>query len=575
MTNNEPKPITTQTAGDDAIQIGAARDVTIIKRLTSPLVIIPTTAILILVAIIAFANLPAVREQLPAWLQPRAFPKEQEDEVLIVIATFHHTAGIPDTAAHDEIKRAIERETTNLNLRVEVAPTTLQADDRPGAHALGDRYDASLVIWGSDTGVRVTVNFFNRKQPDFHAADVQIQETTRTQIAAPSEYAEFITQDLPQQLTFLSLFALGQSHFAEEAYIESARVIEKAVAALEQQPDIVEGAAEAYFRLGWLYQAPLDDPEKAERNYTHAIELDPEFAMAYVGRGNNYYDMGEYAKAECDYTRAIELNPEFAMAYINRGNNYYGMGKYTQAESDYTRAIELNPEFVEAYVGQGLIYNAMGEYAKAESDYTRAIELNPEFAMAYNDRGINYYDMGEYAKAESDYTRAIELNPENAKAYNNRGIVYNATGEYASAERDYTRAIELNPEYALAYNDRGVNYYDMGEYAQAERDHTRAIELNPEYALAYINRGNNYNAMSKYEPALADFERAATLMTHPGIYYNGARAHAQLGHIEDACTWLEKALSEMPQWRDDARTDPDFDPIRDTPCFQALMESEE
>jgi tetratricopeptide (TPR) repeat protein len=259
------------------------------------------------------------------------FPPKAEDEVLIVIATFHHTEGVANTAAHDEIKRAIEQEAGSLNLRVEVAPKSLKADDREGANALGDRYDASLVIWGQDTGVRVSVNFYNRKQPDVHAADVQIEETSRTQIAAPSEYAAFVTQDLPQQLTFLALFAVGQSYYAEEAYEESARVIEKAVAVLERQADVIEGAADAYFRLGWLYygpHSPLDDLEKARANYNHVLELDFKNSKAYHNRGVIYYVIGEYRQALGDFTHALELNSENATFYYSRGRNIhraYGM----------------------------------------------------------------------------------------------------------------------------------------------------------------------------------------------------------------------------------------------------------
>jgi tetratricopeptide (TPR) repeat protein len=182
--------------------------------------------------------------------------------------------------------------------------------------------------------------------------------------------------------------------------------------------------------------------------------------------------------------------------------------------------------------------------------------------------------MGEYEKAEADYTRAIELDPKDAVAYNNRGANYNAMGEYEKAEADYTRAIELDPKDAVAYNNRGANYNAMGEYEKAEADYTRAIELDPDYAGAYFNRGNNYNAMGEYEAALMDFEHAADLITHPGIHYNGARAHAQLGRVEDACTWLEEAIVLVDQLRDYARTDPNLDPIRDAPCFQALMEGE-
>jgi tetratricopeptide (TPR) repeat protein len=480
------------------------------KMVTTPWAVGLLAVGVVLLGIVALANLPGAREQLPLWLQLRAFPKEGEDEVLIVIARFHTTEGVVDTAAHDEIKRAIEREAGDLNLRVEVASTSLRADDREGAQTLGDRYDASMVIWGADTGVRVSVNFYNRKQPESDAAVVQIEETVRTQIVAPSEYAEFVTEDLPRQLTFLALFAVGQSYYTDEDYAESARVIEKAIATLDEQADVIEGAAEAYFRLGWLSygpHSPIDDLDGA-----HAA-----------------------------YTQALELNSDFAVAYNNRGNTY----------------------------------EAMGEYKQALADYAQALELDPEYATAYNNRGNTYKAMGEYKQAVTDYSRALNLDPEYTKAYNNRGNTYRAMGEYKQALADYAQALELDPEYATAYNNRGITYKALGKYEQAVADYTRALELDPKYVNAYVGRGSCYTAMGEYEHAVADFERAAGLMTHPIIYYNNAIAHAQLAHTEEACAWLKEAINLSPDRRERARTDEDFDPIRDEPCFQALMNASE
>ena len=144
------------------------------------------------------------------------FERAKTDETLILIASFDHTEGVADTDIQHEIQRAIRQaadESHTPKLRIGVEPTHLKADDQSGAEALGKQYDASIVIWGADTGVRVTVNFLNLKHPDFDAAQAQISETQRTQIANPSAYASFVTRDLPSQLSFLSLFALGQSYY--------------------------------------------------------------------------------------------------------------------------------------------------------------------------------------------------------------------------------------------------------------------------------------------------------------------------------------------------------------------------
>lgn len=59
-------------------------------------------------------------------------------------------------------------------------------------------YSASIVIWGDVTGTRVRVNFLNLRHPDFDAAPpAPIEERTRTLVANPQAYNNFINDDLP------------------------------------------------------------------------------------------------------------------------------------------------------------------------------------------------------------------------------------------------------------------------------------------------------------------------------------------------------------------------------------------
>jgi len=154
---------------------------------------------------------PSVEQWLPT---PRAFATQADGETLIVIATFHGQAAAADEP-HVQIRRAIASEAVKHNeqqLRVEVEPIELTSDQRSEAEALGNRYNASMVIWGEDTGVEVIVNFLNLKEPSFDAASTIITETERTQLANPSAYARFITNDLPRTMGFFAFFALGQSY---------------------------------------------------------------------------------------------------------------------------------------------------------------------------------------------------------------------------------------------------------------------------------------------------------------------------------------------------------------------------
>ncbi|HEY9702682.1 MAG TPA: tetratricopeptide repeat protein, partial [Allocoleopsis sp.] len=127
----------------------------------------------------------------------------------------------------------------------------------------------------------------------------------------------------------------------------------------------------------------------------------------FFSLGYQKLELGDYQGAIADYNSAIELNPNYTIAYNNRGNAYRNLKEYQKAIADYNRAIELNPNYTIAYNNRGNAYRNLKEYQKAIADYNKAIDLNPKDAIAYNNRGNAYRNLKEYQKALSDYNKAI------------------------------------------------------------------------------------------------------------------------------------------------------------------------
>ena len=324
-----------------------------IGRSRIALIIIGVVVLLLLVfgAIMAGANIPGLTTAVRQSGLFSAFPSERPGETLLVIASFHYTEGNRNTAIHEEIRQAILevlKTTAVPNLRVEIAPEIIAAADRAGAEQVGSHYNASIVIWGEDTGTRVTVNFLNRREPTIDAAEVSINETLRTQIARPEAYASFVTHDLPQQMTFLALFAVGQSAYVREDYPIATQIIRRAVETVQDSlpladANVRQGVAQAFFRLGWLYQVPGhdNDTQRTLEAYTQAITLDPKLAAAYNNRGSVYADQKQWDKAFADFTQAITLDPKLAAAYYNRGLLYQQRNERDAAIADFRQARDL------------------------------------------------------------------------------------------------------------------------------------------------------------------------------------------------------------------------------------------
>jgi len=70
---------------------------------------------------------------------------------------------------------------------------------------------------------------------------------------------------------------------------------------------------------------------------------------------------GRPDEAIADFTEAIRIAPDNAVAYSNRGNTYSNTGKLKQAIADYTQAIRLDPANPVRYAKRARVYQAAGQ----------------------------------------------------------------------------------------------------------------------------------------------------------------------------------------------------------------------
>ena len=166
---------------------------------------------------------------------------------------------------------------------------------------------------------------------------------------------------------------------------------------------------------------------------------------SFIYRGISYHEQGRDTLAIQDYTSAIKLNRDYAVAYNNRGIAYKSQGKLDLAIQDYTKAIRLDPSSAKAYNYRGNYYQESGEEDLAIQDYSRAIKRDKKYVDAYMNRGWIYLSQGRNDLAIQDYNRVIDLDPQYAAAHFHRGMGYEGKGQIETARRDYGRAGELDP----------------------------------------------------------------------------------------------------------------------------------
>jgi uncharacterized membrane protein (Fun14 family) len=157
--------------------------------------------------------------------------------------------------------------------------------------------------------------------------------------------------------------------------------------------------------LVWLFTAGLRirDWHDTITLIDSAIESNGDnFGQAYLWRGMEYGDQGKVAPAMKDFSKAIEVNPNLMEAYKYRGSIYGYLKKYDQSLADLNKYLEKNPGDAENHYNRALTYINLNRFQEAMADLNKTLELNPDFERAYRARGETYKNLGDAEKGAAD-----------------------------------------------------------------------------------------------------------------------------------------------------------------------------
>jgi tetratricopeptide (TPR) repeat protein/DNA-directed RNA polymerase subunit RPC12/RpoP len=234
---------------------------------------------------------------------------------------------------------------------------------------------------------------------------------------------------------------------------------------------------------------------------SRALEINPDYAIAYNERGINYGKKGFYDRAIEDFNKALQINPRYAVAYYNRGFVYDEKDFYDQAITDYSRALEINQEYAKAYCNRGISYGKKGFYDKAIDDFSKALKINPEFAEAYCSRGHAFYLNGLYDQAIVDYNKALEINPAFAEAYFNKALACEGVGSVNESIRAYKNFIQHSPPNFSGQIQHAKQRIKNLELNETTKMHIRAIlvktKTEAQEILQKLNSGANFSELAK------------------------------------------------------------------------------
>jgi tetratricopeptide (TPR) repeat protein len=134
-------------------------------------------------------------------------------------------------------------------------------------------------------------------------------------------------------------------------------------------------------------------------------------ARIHFFKGNAYYAVEQNDSAIVEFKRAVEIDEDYAKAYVNLGIVLDQARKTNEARAAYQRAIRINPEDVLAYCHLGFSYYASGKHAEAIRLYDKALEIDPNSAQAHYNLGLAFANAKIFKEAVLEWRKVAELDP--------------------------------------------------------------------------------------------------------------------------------------------------------------------
>ena len=284
--------------------------------------------------------------------------------------------------------------------------------------------------------------------------------------------------------------------------------------------------------------------------YKRAVELDPNFAMAYAAMSAAYGNLNEAGRAAENARKAYELREKVSERerFSIEANYYmYATGELEKAAQVYELWQQTYPRDYVPYANLGFIYGCLGNWEKALEEAREAMRLEPNDVINYLNLGGAYASLNRLDEAEAVYKQAEERKLEGESLLANRYQLAFLKGDTAQMAQlvaaamgkpgteDVLLASQADTE---AWYGKLKNARELTRRAMDSAQHNDAKETAATYqaaaALREVESGNR-------EQARADADAAVKLAPNRDVRAMAALALARAGDTAGA----EKLAAEL------------------------------
>ena len=273
------------------------------------------------------------------------------------------------------------------------------------------------------------------------------------------------------------------------------------------------------------------------------------------------------------FRQAIELDPNYALAYAGLADCQTYMGNRDDAKKAITKALELDNELGEAHASLGFfLFLYDWDFAGAESEFARAVALSPNYAEAHHWYAIYLANVGRHEEAFREAEMAVERDPLSLLMNMTAALNFYTGREYDRAIAQLEKVIEMDGNFPAAHSVLGCVYVQKQMYEAALVEYEKVLDLvkgaAPVEASVKVIMAQAFARWGKKSEAARLLEDVAGV---PTSAYSVAGVYGALGDNDKAFEMLNKAYDEHDMQLVSLKVDPTLDDLRDDARFGDLV----
>jgi serine/threonine protein kinase/Tfp pilus assembly protein PilF len=290
--------------------------------------------------------------------------------------------------------------------------------------------------------------------------------------------------------------------------------------------------------------------EKSIEYFKQAIELDPQYALAYAGLADAYIVLGLYGRYEPP--EVMPLASEAA-----------------------TRALDIDERLAEAHISEGCVEAVyQWDWVSAEKQFQRGIELKQEYAVGHHWYAINYLTpLGRYEEAQSSIQKALELEPASLVINSTMGLVHYFSRDYHKAIEKLEKTLQMDQDYPVTHFFLGRALVQVSRYSEAMEHFQKALKFYGDSTNMLATFAHAATLAGKQEITQKILNQLQDISQNMYVSaYDMASIYVGLGQSDEALNWLQKAYNEHAYLMIYLKVDPIMDPLRPKKQFKKILQ---